>query len=124
MDRDAFLYRLGALLDETRTFCFAWALISSYFHLFLQTGETPITTAMRRLLTGYATHYNRRHRRSGNLFQNRYKSILCQERPYFRELVRYIHLNPLRAGLVQDLNQLDAHPYAGHATLMGTVYSA
>jgi hypothetical protein len=53
---------------------------------------------MRRLLTGYAISYNYRHRRYGHLFQNRYKSILCQENTYLFELVRYIHLNPLRAG--------------------------
>jgi hypothetical protein len=74
---------------------------------------------MSRLLTGYAMSYNRRHRRVGHLFQNRYKSILCQEEPFFLELVRYIHLNPLRAKLVQRLTQLDHYPYAGHAVLMG-----
>ncbi len=49
---------------------------------------------MRRFLSGYAIMYNRRHRRYGHLFQNRYKSIVCEEDPYFKELVRYIHLNP------------------------------
>ncbi len=72
-----------------------------------------------RLLTGYAVGYNRRHRRSGHLFQNRYKSILCQEDAYLKELVRYIHLNPLRAGLFDDLSALDKYPYAGHSVIMG-----
>ena len=61
----------------------------------------PISTVMRRLLTGYALWYNRKHRRHGHVFQNRFKSILCQEDTYFLELVRYIHLNPIRAGLVE-----------------------
>ena len=61
---------------------------------------------MRRLLTGYAVTFNRRHRRYGRLFQNRYKSILCQENTYLLELVRYIHLNPIRAGIVKDLKSL------------------
>ena len=74
---------------------------------------------MRRLLTGYAVSFNRRHRRHGQLFQNRYKSILCQEDAYLRELVRYIHLNPLRARLVKDLNALDKYPFSGHSVLMG-----
>ena len=65
---------------------------------------------MRRLLTGYAMYFNRRHRRYGHLFQNRYKSILCQEDPYFQELVRYIHLNPLRANLVNGIGALDKYP--------------
>ena len=98
-DRDAFVTRLGQVLIETHTDCFAWALIPNHVHLLLRTGLTPIATVMRRLLTGYAVQFNRRHRRHGHIFQNRYKSILCQEDPYLKELVRYIHLNPLRAGL-------------------------
>jgi putative transposase len=74
---------------------------------------------MRRLLTGHAIGYNRRHRRHGHLFQNRYKSILCQEEAYFLELVRYIHLNPLRAGLVKDLDALDNYGFSGHGVVMG-----
>jgi len=74
---------------------------------------------MRKLLTGYAVTFNRRYRRSGHLFQNRYKSILCEEDVYLRELVRYIHLNPLRAGVVQDLSELETYRYSGHSVLMG-----
>ena len=74
---------------------------------------------MRRLLTSYALYFNRRHSRSGHLFQNRYKSILCEEDAYLLELVRYIHLNPLRVGLAADLCALDNYPWSGHAVLMG-----
>jgi len=74
---------------------------------------------MRRLLTGHAMNFNRRHRRSGQLFQNRYKSILCQEDTYLLELVRYIHLNPIWARLVTDIKTLDKHPFCGHAVIMG-----
>jgi hypothetical protein len=74
---------------------------------------------MRRLLTGYAVTFNLRHRRTGHLFQNRYKSIVCEEEPYLLELVRYIHLNPLRAGVVGDMEALDRYPWSGHAVLMG-----
>jgi len=74
---------------------------------------------MRRHLTGYAVYFNHRHRRSGQLFQNRYKSILCQEDAYLTELVRYIHLNPFRAGLVKSLEESNKHPYCGHGVLMG-----
>ncbi len=81
----------------------------------------PITTVMRRLLTGYAQEFNRRYHRHGPLFQNRYKSILCEEEPYLLELVRYIHLNPLRANLVQDLEELGFSRYSGHAVLMGNL---
>ncbi|MDD2320422.1 MAG: transposase [Geobacteraceae bacterium] len=118
-DHDDFLQRLAKLLPETETRCYAWALIPNHFHLLLKTGNVPVASIMRRLLTGYAAGFNRRHRRSGHLFQNRYKSILCQEDAYLTELVRYIHLNPLRARIVRDLETLETYPYAGHSVLMG-----
>ena len=74
---------------------------------------------MRRLMTGYAVTFNLRHRRAGHLFQNRYKSVVCEEDPYLLELIRYIHLNPLRAKLVEDLNALDKYPWTGHSVLLG-----
>jgi hypothetical protein len=75
---------------------------------------------MRSLLTGYAGAFNRRHKRTGHLFQNRYKSILCQADPNLLELVRYLHLNPVRAGVVRDLRALDRYPWTGHSALLGT----
>ena len=85
----------------------------------LKTGDVPIARLMLRLLTGYAVSYNLRHKRQGHLFQNRYKSILCQEDPYLLELVRYIHLNPIRANLVPDMKSLEKYPFCGQGTLMG-----
>ncbi|CAB1059870.1 hypothetical protein D1BOALGB6SA_4635 [Olavius sp. associated proteobacterium Delta 1] len=120
-DRDNFVERLGDIVTETQTFCFAWALIPNHAHILLRTGHTPLATVMRRLLTGYAVSFNRRHRRHGHLFQNRYKSILCQEDTYLLELVRYIHLNPLRAKLVKSLSESDNYPYSGHSALMKKV---
>ena len=117
-DRLNFLDRLGKVLSETGTKCFAWALIPNHFHLLLRTGACPLSTVMRRLLTGHAMNFNRRHRRSGQLFQNRYKSILCQEDIYLLELVRYIHLNPVRAKFVDDIKTLDKYPFCGHAVIM------
>jgi REP element-mobilizing transposase RayT len=120
-DRDNFLERFGAILSETKTSCYAWVLIPNHFHLLLRTGPVPISTVMRRLLTGYAIWFNHRHRRYGHLFQNRFKSILCQEDSYLLELVRYIHLNPIRAGLVKDMDELGRYKYSGHSVLMGKV---
>jgi len=70
-------------------------------------------------LTGYAVTFNGRHKRRGHLFQNRYKSVICEEDPYLLELIRYIHLNPLRANLVKDLKELDKYPWIGHSTIFG-----
>ena len=120
-DRNHFLERLGEILRETKTICYAWSLIPNHFHLLLRTGPVPISTVMRRLLTGYALWYNRKYRRHGHLFQNRFKSILCQEDIYFLELVRYIHLNPVRAGLVEDLDELGGYAFCGHSVVMGKV---
>ncbi len=119
LDRYSFLGRIGSILEQTQTACFAWALIPNHFHLLLRTGNAPVATVMRRLLTGHAIYYNRRYKRHGHLFQNRYKSILCQEDAYFLELIRYIHLNPLRAGLVRDMDHLGKYPFSGHSGVMG-----
>lgn len=118
-DYDIFMDRLGDLLKESGTFCFAWALLPNHFHLLLKTGNVPISHLMKRLLTGYAVNYNHRHKRVGHLFQNRYKSILCQEDSYLLELVRYIHLNPLRAKIVSDYRALSKHPHCGHGAILG-----
>ena len=120
-DRANFLSRLGTILSETATPCYAWVLMHNHVHLLLKTGLTPVATVMRRLLTGYAQQHNRRHRRHGQLFQNRYKSFLCQEDAYLLELVRYIHLNPLRAGVVTDLKALHNYVWCGHSVLMSKV---
>jgi len=118
-DRKAFLDRLADILEETQTQCYAWALIPNHFHLLLRTGPTPLSKVMRRLMTGYAVTFNKRHKRSGHLFQNRYKSIVCDEDPYLLELIRYIHLNPLRARLVRNLKELDKYPWSGHSAILG-----
>lgn len=114
-DRRNFVSRLAAVTVETETTVYAWALLPNHAHVLIRSGPHGISKFMRRLLTGYAVYYNRRHERHGYLFQNRYKSILCEEEPYFRELIRYIHLNPLRAGLVDSLSALDTYPWCGHA---------
>ncbi|WP_298267079.1 transposase [Geobacter sp.] len=93
--------------------------MTNHFHLLLRPTKTTLAAFMRRLLTGYAVSFNLRHNRSGHLFQNRYKSLVCDEDAYLLELVRYIHLNPLRAGLVPDMNRLDCFPWCGHAVIMG-----
>jgi len=119
IDYQNFIERLGNILGESSTPCFAWALMSNHAHLLMRTGLAPISTIMRRLLTGYAQQFNRRHRRYGHLFQNRYKSFLCEEERYLLELVRYIHLNPIRAGIIKDLKSLNSYSRSGHAVIMG-----
>jgi REP element-mobilizing transposase RayT len=120
-DRTDFVTRLAALAEQGAWTVYAWALLPNHAHLLVRTGQRPLPRSMRALLTGYAGAFNRRHRRVGHLFQNRYKSIVVEEEPYLLELVRYLHLNPLRATIVPDLRTLDRHPWTGHSALCGTV---
>jgi len=118
-DRRDFCARVGGLVEATALTVYAWALLPNHAHLLLRTGQRPLARCMRALLTGYAGAFNRRHKRVGHLFQNRYKSIVVEEEPYLLELVRYLHLNPLRAQVVPTLRALDRYPWAGHSALVG-----
>lgn len=117
-EREFFLERLGEIIEDTNTSCYAWCLMTNHFHLLLRTVSVSMATFMRRLMTSYAISYNLWHKRSGHLFQNRYKSIVCEEEPYLLELVRYIHLNPIRSGMVKTINELDDYPWSGHKVLL------
>jgi REP element-mobilizing transposase RayT len=123
-DRQNFLSRIGPLVDKTGARILAWALMDNHVHLLMFSGPQGISKFMRSLLTGYAIWYNRRHQRIGHLFQNRYKSIVCEEDSYLLELVRYIHLNPLRAGVVQSVKELEGYPWCGHSVLVGRLKRA
>jgi len=118
-DQDNLIDRLSRLIPETQTACYAWALMTNHAHFLFCSGPGGLAALMRRLLTGYAVSFNRRHKRHGQLFQNRYKSFICQEDAYLKELVRYVHLNPIRASLVKDLQALSLYPYSGHSVLTG-----
>ncbi len=119
VDRRDFCTRLGALVEATTLTVYAWAVLPNHAHLLLRTGQRPLARCMRALLTGYAGAFNRRHKRVGHLFQNRYKSSVVEEESYFLELVRYLHLNPLRAKVVPTLRALDRYPWTGHSVLLG-----
>jgi len=118
-DREKFVSRMGNVASDTKTVIYAWALMTNHAHILLRSGAHGLSRFMRRFLTGYAITYNRRHKRYGHLFQNRYKSIVCDEDAYFRELVRYIHLNPIRAKVVKTMSELDRYRWCGHSVVMG-----
>jgi REP element-mobilizing transposase RayT len=118
-DKARFLERLGQNVEEGKCSVYAWVLMSNHVHILFQSGKDGISTTMRKLLTWYAQYFNRKHRRTGHLFENRYKSILCDEDNYLIALIRYIHLNPVRANIVTTLAELDRYPWSGHRTLIG-----
>lgn len=118
-DRQEFINRLSLGLKQIGHKCYGWVLMPNHFHLLIRTGERSLSDLMRKLLTGYAIYFNRKYERNGYLYQNRYKSILCQQDNYLLELVRYIHLNPLRAKIVEDINGLNKYKWSGHGVLVG-----
>lgn len=128
-DRADFVSRLAEVVRRTGLVVLAWALLPNHLHLLVRTPSAQgsrtyrpvLPTAMRQLLTGYAGAFNRRHKRVGHLVQNRYRSTLVDAEAYLLELVRYIHLNPLRAGLVRGLAALARYPWSGHSAILGHV---
>jgi len=118
-DYKEFLERISKLSCQEDIKVYAFCLMPNHVHLLVRPLRMPLATFMRRLLTGYAIYFNRRHKRVGHLFQNRYKSYIVEEDSYLLELIRYIHLNPIRAGIIPDLNRLAIYPYTGYSALMG-----
>lgn len=118
-DRRKFLERLGENVTAAGAVVYAWVLMTNHVHMLFKSGKQGISAVMRKQLTWYAQYYNRRHRRTGHLFENRYKSILCDEDNYLLALIRYIHLNPVRAGIVTTMQELDRYPWSGHSGVMG-----
>ncbi|MFC1643462.1 transposase [Chlamydiota bacterium] len=118
-DRKEFLSRLELALEKTGCQCLSWALMSNHFHLLIRTGVKSLSDLMRKILTGHAIYFNRKYKRHGYLYQNRYKSVLCQEDAYLLQLVRYIHTNPIRAQIVKSLEELDEYPWTGHSAIVG-----
>jgi putative transposase len=100
-DRRAFLKVLGDVVSRYRWRCHAYCLMGNHYHLMIETPEANLTKGMRQLNGVFTQCSNRRHKRSGHLFQGRYKAILVDRDSYFLELARYVVLNPVRAAMVK-----------------------
>ena len=120
VDREHFLYLLETCLQRTNTRCYAWALMDNHYHLVLRIGDIELWEVMKPLNMRYAHYHKVKTGRQGPLFMDRYKSIVTQDQNYIQELVRYVHLNPLRAGICKNLSALDRYPRCGHSVLMGS----
>jgi REP element-mobilizing transposase RayT len=118
-DRHDFLMRLKSGLRATGYKCLAWCLMKNHYHLVLRTNENPMSSLMRPLNGGYARRFNAASSRRGYLFQDRFKSVLCQDQEYTRQLIRYVHLNPVRKGLVRSIDELKKYRWCGHAWIIG-----
>ena len=101
-DYQRFETLLGQVVERHSLTLYAYVLMPNHFHLLLEVGRVPLAKAMQVLLYRYTRGYNQRYRKSGHLFQGRYKAIVCDRDNYLMELIRYLHLNPVRAGMVSD----------------------
>ena len=100
-DFTRFLDRLERIYERYGVLIHSYVLMSNHYHLLLETPRGSLTAALHDLNTAYTNYFNRRHDRVGHLFQGRYRSILVDKDNYLLELSRYIHLNPVRAGMVR-----------------------
>jgi REP-associated tyrosine transposase len=97
-------------------YLYAYCLMPNHFHLLIEMQDDLVSRIMQRVLTSYSQYHNRKYKKIGHLFQGRYKSILCQTDRYLGELVRYIHLNPVRAKIVKRPEDFE---YSGHRAYLG-----
>jgi len=98
----------------------AWAVLSNHFHLAVRTSAIPLSRTMKHLQGTYSRTFNRRWRRSGPSWQSRYQARLVEDQQYLDQVIIYIHLNPVRAGLVDDSAN---YQLCGHRELLGKVRS-
>lgn len=116
-DYHKFLSLLEIQKSRLPFFLYAYCLMSNHVHLLIERQADAIGRIMHRVLTGYSQYYNRKYRTVGHLLQGRHKAILCQTDRYLSELVRYIHLNPVRAKIVGRPEQ---YQYSSHRSYLGT----
>ncbi len=116
-DRTRFLLFLQQGLENNHCRAHAYCLMNNHVHLALQVSQIPLSKVMQNLGFRYTQYINRKQKRTGHLFQGRFKALLIDADSYLLQLVRYIHLNPLRAGMVRNL---DDYPWSSHACYLGT----
>lgn len=122
-DHYEFLRRLRKSLISSDFRCISWNLMDNHYHLFVQSSEKPLCSLMRPLNSGYARWYNRKNKRKGHLFQDRFKSLLCEDSHHVSQLIRYIHLNPIRANMISSYEKLDAWRWSSHNLLLGNPFA-
>lgn len=118
-DRTQFVRLLKELMDKTGWKLFAWVLIDNHYHLAFQTPEPNLVAGMQWLQNTWTKRFNARHGLWGHLFGDRYKTILVEEGDYLAGLIHYIHLNPVRAGLVWIESGLDAYGWSSLSDYVG-----
>jgi REP element-mobilizing transposase RayT len=116
VDREAYLKILASVITQFNWVCYAYCLMGNHYHLLIQTPDGNLSKGMRQLNGVYTQFYNRQHRKTGHLYQGRYKAILVDQDSYLLELSRYIVLNPVKAGIVQRVAQW---PWSSYPAMVG-----
>jgi REP element-mobilizing transposase RayT len=114
-DYKAYLDRLEKYRAKFHVRIYAYCLMPNHVHLLLETGSPPLAKFMQGLQQSYTQYFNRSYRKVGHLFQGRYKAIICDKDKYLLALVRYIHLNPVRARLAK---RPERYPHSGHRSYL------
>ena len=114
-DYAAYLRRLALYRERYGMRLHAYCLMPNHVHLLVRTADTPLAKFMQGLQQSYTLRFNRLYGKVGHLFQGRYRAIVCESEQYLLTLVRYIHLNPVRAGLT---GRPEEYPYSGHRTYL------
>lgn len=117
-DYEAYLRRLAVYQRRHEFVLYAYVLMPNHVHLLVEPGRVPLSKIMQGLQQSYAVYFNRTYRTVGHVFQGRYKALLCDRDRYLVALVRYLHLNPTRAGLVKDPK---AWKWSSHRQYLGKV---
>lgn len=118
-DRAYFVSLLDIYLQRTNTRCYAWVLMRNHYHLLIRCSDHELWELMKPLNMRYAQYHQKKTHRRGALFMDRYKSIVTQDQNYVQELVRYVHLNPIRAGICANMEELKSYAWSGHGALIG-----
>ncbi len=119
LDRRVFLSQAEGALNGELLRCLTWSLMDNHGHFGTQTLAGSLSKEMHRLETKYAMYFNKRNERSGHVFQNRFKSLLVEEQQYLLRVVRYVMLNPIEAGIVGSLEELEDYPWTSYPALLG-----
>ncbi|HER23653.1 MAG TPA: chromosomal replication initiator DnaA, partial [Candidatus Atribacteria bacterium] len=110
-DKEVFLKRLKEMLIKYSTICYAYCLMDNHYHIFIKTNKSNLSQGIHYLNSSYANWFRNKHQIIGPLFQGRFKSILVDADNYALVLSAYIHLNPLRAGIIK---QLEDYPWSSY----------
>ncbi|MEA2086857.1 MAG: transposase, partial [Candidatus Caldatribacteriota bacterium] len=121
-DFEKFLEYIKSAKEKHKFYLYAYVLMSNHYHLLLETSQPNLSKIMHYINTSYTVYYNTKRRRSGHVFQGRYKSIIVDGDSYFLELSRYIHLNPVRAKIVNEHSEYKWSSYSGYIKKKGDGY--